>query len=491
AGAGLARGYVNRASLTAERFIASPFSSEGQRMYRSGDLARWTDAGLLEFGGRADEQVKIRGFRIEPGEIASALSSIEGISQAAVVVREVAGERRLIAYLTPQASGSIPEAAVLRQRLSQSLPEYMIPAAFMQLEALPLTSSGKLDRKALPDPEISGDSAYVPPETASEILLCRLFAELTGAKEVSVDDNFFSLGGHSLLAMRLVARLREARGVSLPLRALFESPTPRALAERLDEVDGDRPYNPLLVLRGSGSGVPLFCVHTGLGTGVEYRPLLAHLDVDTPVYSLQAQGIEGAVAFHASVEEMAACYIESIREIQSQGPYRLLGWSFGGTVAHEMARQLEAQGESVALLVIMDTMFESISGSEAEDAAGALIATEESEYQDLQELARQGRADVQALEVPLMQRIIAFQKHVARLASPSVLYRVGAPILYFRAAGNELSLYEQLARVTAGAIEIIDVDAAHEKMLDPESAVIIAEHLNRVLSRLAPVSPVS
>ncbi|MEI6036265.1 MAG: non-ribosomal peptide synthetase, partial [Verrucomicrobiae bacterium] len=206
AGAGLARGYVNQPALTAERFIASPFSSEGQRMYRSGDLARWTDAGILEFGGRADEQVKIRGFRIEPGEIASALSSIEGIGQAAVVLREVAGERRLIAYLTPQASGSIPEASVLRQRLGESLPEYMIPAAFMQLEALPLTSSGKLDRRALPDPEISGDSAYVPPETASEILLCRLFAELTAARQVSIDDNFFSLGGHSLLAMRLVSR---------------------------------------------------------------------------------------------------------------------------------------------------------------------------------------------------------------------------------------------------------------------------------------------
>ncbi|MEI6212434.1 MAG: non-ribosomal peptide synthetase, partial [bacterium] len=206
AGAGLARGYVNQPALTAERFIASPFSSEGQRMHRSGDLARWTDAGVLEFGGRADEQVKIRGFRIEPGEIASALSSIEGIGQAAVVVREVAGERRLIAYLTPQVSGSVPEAAILRQRLSQSLPEYMIPSAFMQLEALPLTSSGKLDRRALPAPEISGDSVYVPPETASEILLCRLFAELTGAKEVSVDDNFFSLGGHSLSAMRLVSQ---------------------------------------------------------------------------------------------------------------------------------------------------------------------------------------------------------------------------------------------------------------------------------------------
>ncbi|MCX7056475.1 MAG: thioesterase domain-containing protein, partial [Proteobacteria bacterium] len=278
--------------------------------------------------------------------------------------------------------------------------------------------------------------------------------------------------------------LREARGVSLPLRALFESPTPRALADRLDEVRGDRPYNALLVLRASGAGVPLFCVHTGAGTGVEYRPLLAHLDVDTPVYSLQAQGIEDAALFHASVEEMAACYIESIREIQPQGPYRFLGWSFGGAVAHEMARQLEAQGESVALLVIMDTTFESMAGSEAEDAAGALIATDESECQDLQEFARQGRADVHPLEVPLMQRIIAFQQHVERLASASFLYRVRAPILYFRAAGNELSLHEQLARVTAGAIEVIDIDEAHGKMLDPESAVIIAEHLNRALSRL-------
>ena len=490
AGAGLARGYVNRSALTAERFIASPFSSDGARMYRSGDLARWTNAGILEFGGRVDEQVKIRGFRIEPGEIAAALSSIEGVAQAAVVVREVAGERRLIAYLTPQAAGSIPEASALRQRLSQSLPEYMIPSAFMTIDALPLTSSGKLDRRALPSPEISGDSAYVPPETASEILLCRLFAELTGAKEVSVDDNFFSLGGHSLLAMRLVTQLREALGISLPLRSVFEASTARTLAARLDAVLGGG-YKPLLVLRATGAGAALFCVHHGGGWGLEYRSLLPYLDVDTPVYSLQAQGVEDVAAFHASVEEMAACYIESIREIQPHGPYRLLGWSFGGTVAHEMARQWEAQGESVALLVIMDTMFESIAGSEGEDAAGASIATDESAYQARQELARLGRVDVHALEVPMLQRMIAFLKHVKRLVSLRALYRVRAPILYFRAAGNEISLYEQLARVTAGAIEIIDIDAAHGEMLNPESAVIIAEHLNRVLSRLPPVAPVS
>jgi thioesterase domain-containing protein len=156
-----------------------------------------------------------------------------------------------------------------------------------------------------------------------------------------------------------------------------------------------------------------------------------------------------------------------------------------------MARQWEAQGESVALLVIMDTMFESIAGSEGEDAAGASIATDESAYQARQELARLGRVDVHALEVPMLQRMIAFLKHVKRLVSLRALYRVRAPILYFRAAGNEISLYEQLARVTAGAIEIIDIDAAHGEMLNPESAVTIAQHLNRVLSRLPPVAPVS
>ena len=231
-GAGLARGYVGRPDLTAERFVACPFGAPGSRMYRTGDLGRWRADGVLEFGGRCDDQVKLRGFRIEPGEIEAVLVQQPGIAQAAVVLRDVAGEKRLVAYVTADAE-TAPDTETLRRGLEASLPDYMVPSAFMVLDALPLSPSGKLDRRALPDPEFMGSADYTPPETADEALLCRLFEELTSASRVSVTDSFFALGGHSLMAMRLVAAIRKERGVELPLRAVFAQQNPRTLARAL------------------------------------------------------------------------------------------------------------------------------------------------------------------------------------------------------------------------------------------------------------------
>jgi acyl carrier protein len=215
-------------------------------MYRSGDLGRWRTDGVLEFGGRADDQVKVRGFRIEPGEIEAALVALDGVSQAAVVLREVAGEHRLVAYVV---GGDVPSASDLRAALGAVLPDYMVPSAFMALDVLPLTTSGKLDRRALPAPEIVGVSVYEAPESATEALLCRLYGELTGAGRVSVIDNFFALGGHSLMAMRLVARLREELGVEVPLRAVFAEAGPRALAR---VVEGAATTDRASVVAGQG-----------------------------------------------------------------------------------------------------------------------------------------------------------------------------------------------------------------------------------------------
>ena len=242
AGAGVARGYLNRTSLTADRFIACPFGSPGARMYRTGDLVRRRADGVMEYFGRADEQVKIRGYRIELGEIESALISsfTPRIAQAAVTTHVVAGDKKLIAYLVAQDHQALPELSIIQAELSKSLPEYMLPYACMSVDALPLTPNGKLDRRALPAPDISYTQArFVQPTTLSEKLFCELFSELTGAELVGIHDNFFKLGGHSLLAIRLIARVKDQTNRQLPLQYVFSDSTPGELAKKLDLLETD------------------------------------------------------------------------------------------------------------------------------------------------------------------------------------------------------------------------------------------------------------
>ncbi|GAB1510094.1 non-ribosomal peptide synthetase [Actinophytocola sp. KF-1] len=347
AGPGLARGYLHRPGPTAERFVADPFTPG--RMYRTGDRVRWRRDGELEFVGRTDDQVKVRGHRVELGEVEAALAGAPGVARAAATVRE----DRLVGYAVPDGTGEMDPAAV-RAHAAAVLPAHMVPSVVVRLDALPLSPNGKLDRAALPAPALTG-SAGRAPRTSREGLLCRLFGEVLGVPGVRADDNFFDLGGHSLLATGLVGRVRADLGVRAGIRDLFQAPTPAALAALLDgDADAGGALDVLLPLRTAGPRPPLFCVHPAAGISWVYSGLLHALGPDQPVYGLQARGLDGHSPLATGVAEMAADYVAQLRAVQPTGPYHLLGWSFGGNVAHAMAVRLRADGERVALLAMMD-----------------------------------------------------------------------------------------------------------------------------------------
>ncbi|MET3982552.1 amino acid adenylation domain-containing protein [Streptomyces sp. PvR034] len=344
-GPGLARGYLDRPGLTAQRFVANPFVP-GARMYRTGDLVRWERDGQLVFVGRADTQVKLRGLRIELGEIESALAEQPGVGHAAAAVH---GER-LVGYAVA-APGETLDAGELRGHLATALPAHMVPGVVMVLDALPLSPNKKLDRKALPIPQAPAATAGRDPRSLREELLCGLFAEALELPRVGVEANFFELGGHSLLAMRLATRISAALDVVTDVRTLFEAPTPALLAARLDAPDDT---GPLVVLRRAAGRPSLFCAPPSLGLSWCYAGLLRGLPEDVGLYGLQARGLDGPGPLPRSLAEWALDAVEQIRSVQPQGPYHLLGYSTGGNVAHAIATALQEQGEQVDLLAIMD-----------------------------------------------------------------------------------------------------------------------------------------
>ncbi|WP_240359930.1 thioesterase domain-containing protein, partial [Pyxidicoccus trucidator] len=313
---------------------------------------RWLATGELDFLGRVDFQVKLRGFRIELGEVESALEALPEVRRAVVLAREdVPGAQRLVAYLTCHEAQ--PEAAALRAALKQRLPEYMVPSAFVALDTFPLTSNGKVDRKALPAPdraEAADDT--VAPRDVLEHTLAGIWEELLGLRSVGIRANFFELGGHSLLAVQLMARIRERTGRQLPLASLFQAPTVEQLASLLRRVPA--PFSPLVPVQRGGARRPLFLVHAVGGNVLGYAELARRLGPEQPVFGLQSQGLDGQQPPLDSVQEMAALYLESLRTVQPHGPYLLGGWSMGAVVAFEMARQLQARGESVELLALVD-----------------------------------------------------------------------------------------------------------------------------------------
>ncbi|OUS90208.1 non-ribosomal peptide synthetase, partial [Rhodococcus sp. NCIMB 12038] len=364
AGPGLARGYHARPADTARTFVACPFAGAGERMYRTGDLVRTLPDGSLEHLGRTDFQIKVRGYRIEPGEIDSALTARRDVDFAVTLGRPApGGDTVLITYVVAR-PGSTLDTENLGEYLSRRLPAHMVPAAFVELDHIPLTPTGKLDRAALPDPQFQSRAArFRPPRTPLERDVVDAFAEILGTEQgrsgrIGVDDDFFALGGTSLTAIRALTTLQERLGRTVPLQALFLDPTPAGLAARIDARSApdtvDEALRVLVPLRPTGTARPLFCVHAGIGLAWAYTALVRHLTPSRPVYGLQLPSISGGPELD-SIEELAHRYVQEIRTVQSAGPYHLLGWSLGGTIAYAVATELRRDGDDVASLILLDS----------------------------------------------------------------------------------------------------------------------------------------
>ncbi|MFK3774286.1 amino acid adenylation domain-containing protein [Pseudomonas sp. NPDC089406] len=349
-GEGLARGYHQRPGLTAERFVASPFEAGG-RLYRSGDLVRRRDDGVIDYLGRLDHQVKIRGFRIELGEIEARLRGLTGVSDTLVLARESAAGKRLVGYVLG-APGLAAEA--LREALREQLPDYMVPAQIIRLDAWPLNPAGKIDRLALPDADFSAKT-YVAPRNALERLLAQIWGDVLEVEQVGITDNFFELGGDSLRTLKVLSKVRSQvqQPFELKLRDMLARPTIAQLSgyeERVGELD------PLLALNAGGGHLPvLFCLHAGFGTVFDYEPLARRLEGRYRVFGLQCRMLLDRDWQDDNLAGMAIDYAQYVRQRQPQGPYHLLGWSLGGSLALLVAAELEKQGQVVEFLGLVDS----------------------------------------------------------------------------------------------------------------------------------------
>ncbi|MBP2478951.1 amino acid adenylation domain-containing protein/non-ribosomal peptide synthase protein (TIGR01720 family) [Crossiella equi] len=467
AGAQVARGYAGQPGLTAERFLADPFGEPGTRVYRTGDLVRWDAQGRLHFVGRADAQLKVRGIRVEPGEIELALTELSTVDRAVVVARNGA----LAAYVTATAT---PEE--LRRALVSRLPAHLVPASVTVLAALPVSTNGKVDLAALPEPERTHTPGRAP-ATADEHLLCGLFADVLDLPEVGVDEDFFALGGHSMLATRLVSRLRGKLGAAartVTVRTLFESPTAAGLATRLRSAAEAEPFATLLPLRVTGTGTPLFCVHPLGGLGWSYVQLRRHLPERYPVYAFQSPGLDGTGKLAGSVTEMAAQYVARLREVQPSGPYRLVGWSFGGLVAHEMAVQLREAGAEVELLAVLDTYPRERRGqlrTEAELLDGVEIA---------EELLGQAPHRLAAAKAVFVNNNELAGRHVPRVFTGDLVL-CQAEVLDEGETRRDPELWRPHL---TGAITVHPVPGSHNTMLDGQAAAEVGAVLTGLFTGL-------
>ncbi|WP_422768911.1 amino acid adenylation domain-containing protein [Plantactinospora sp. WMMC1484] len=490
-GAGLAHGYLHAPAQTAERFVAGPYGPPGSRMYRTGDVVKRRADATLDFLGRTDDQVKVRGYRIELGEVAALLAALDGVVDATVVVREdQADDRRLYAYAVPATLDPVE----LRRALARTLPDYMVPASITLLDALPLTPSGKVDRAALPMPDAPRPGFGRAPQTAQEEAVSELFAEVLGAPTVSAEDDFFALGGHSLLAARLVARIREALGGDLALRDLFATPTVEGVAAKVASSARSAPgrldTSPMLAIRASGGAPPLFCFPPYGGMAWVYERLTDHLGPDRPLYALQspaaarlaevddllreiaadfldhvswlhaADVAAGTASGEDGFESDVAEHVERIRAVQGSGPYHLLGWALGGAVAHAVAARLQADGDQVAFLGLLDAPPAGRSGPVPAGDRGAA------------DMARR-RANLATVPADLLDEMAdRVRSATARIVAGHQPIFAG-PVLYLAATGNPVVDPSVWQAHVDGELVVHTVNCDHLQMLSPAPVGVV------------------
>lgn len=500
AGVQLARGYLGRDDLTQERFVADPFVP-GERMYLTGDVARWRSDGAVVYLGRSDHQVKIRGLRIELGEIEAALMSSAMVRLGNVIVHEdTSGYKRLVAYVVPDSNY---DAASLRAHMLTQVPEYMVPQAFVTLEQLPVTSNGKLDRRALPAPVFSAESG-LEPTTATEAALAKLFAEVLGlSSPVFADSDFFDLGGDSLLAVQLMLRIRQKFGKEPGLGALFDKPSVAALAQVLDATHAgdeiDNGLHPLIKLAsGDESLAPLFVVHPVGGISWCYRYLARALASGRTVYGLQAPSLDPYVKLPATIDELAAAYVDIMLKVSPQGPYHIAGWSVGGIIAHAMGVRLQALGKQAGVIAMFDSYPSECWRAEAapspQDALRALLAVAgfvPEDYPHLQSrdevvnFLRKSHSAIGGMPDHILDGIIRVVQDLNRLVREHYHQRLQGTVVHFRAAldHQETGLSAEQWAPHAGKLDVVELPFLHYQLTGPSASVLIAAELDRRMSQ--------
>ncbi|MFD0366030.1 amino acid adenylation domain-containing protein, partial [Nocardia sp. GCM10030253] len=513
AGDALARGYHNRAGLTADRFVADPWGAPGARMYRTGDVVRWYaepgeragNAAVpsvdweLDWVGRSDFQVKIRGFRIELGEIDAVLTSHDDVEFAVTLGRDTGtGEKMLAAYVLPVPSRTI-DAAALTEYAARVLPAHMVPAAIVVLDEIPLTPVGKLDRTALPEPE-RAPRQYLAPSTPLERVVAEVFAEVLGIERIGADDDFFALGGSSLVATQAVSRLRAQTGAEVRVQWFFTDSTVAALARRIGASDTDTDDDPnvnaalevLLPIRAFGAAAPLFCIHPMAGLSWCYTGLASYVPVDRPIFGLQSPALSEPGYLPDSLDSMVRRYVAEIRAVQPDGPYNLLGWSLGGALAHAVAVELQADGAQVALLALLDgrtggdiaDFRAEIRAAFAELGIDAFAGTDNLQVLDDAALAALHAAISPELAVLTQERLGRIYRAAVRSVELAVDHRhrvFHGRLDYFTAAGHETE-HAAWQPYVDGVIVAHPVPASHDQLTSPEALDVIGPQLTALLA---------